>query len=340
MKKLIGIGSVMALGMAAVACGETPAESSSSTLEVTGTVDQRLRTLDNASAVAIGSDGRTYSAYLKSNGGFRLSLPVGHTYRVLIANSTANGELRQIGHLVNQTSAGKEDEIAVKAGGRLNLGTLRPAGSTSTGVKTACDCDEPAGGGKGGSADEKYPSDKYPSKDGANEKYPSDDEESSGDSKSGGGKGEADDDYESKPSDNAKDKICDDSADVELEPTNKPGDACAKGSSGKSAPKPVKKSCSTKDADKDGKDDVEPGAKDGTSPDKSGSSGGYPEKTGTGSKDPGAEPDPKGGSSGGSCNTCAPPPTSCNCSAQCGSGSCVASKCVAPPSSGGTKPSK
>lgn len=326
MKKLIGIGSVMALGMAAVACGETPAESSSSTLEVTGTVDQRLRTLDNASAVAIGSDGRTYSAYLKANGAFRLSLPVGHTYRVLIANSTANGELRQIGHLVNQTSAGKEDEIAVKDGGRLNLGTLRPAGSTSTGVKTACDCDEPSGGGKGGSADDDY-GDKYPSKGGADEKYPSDekspsDDDSKGgdsksgdaDGKSGGGKGDVDDDYASKPSDDAKDKICDDSADVELEPTNKPGDACAKGSSGKSAPMPVKKACST--------------------------AGGSPEKSGTGSKDPGTEPDPKGGSSGGSCSTCAPAPTSCNCSAQCGSGSCVASKCVASSSSGGSTPSK
>ncbi len=80
---------------------------------------------------------------------FRLDLPVGHVYRVLITNSTANGELRQIHHLVNQTSGGKTDEIAVKDGGTMKLGTLRPAAAAG-GVKPACDCDDPndKGGGK------------------------------------------------------------------------------------------------------------------------------------------------------------------------------------------------
>ena len=310
MKTLFGFGTVMTLAMAAVACGtpEAPASSSSS-LEVTGTVDTRLRTLDNASAVAIGSDGRTFSAYVKKNGSFKLNLPVGHVYRILIANSTMAGQLRTVGHLVNSTSSGRSDEIAVKQGGKMNLGALRPAGTSPSAVKTACDCDEGGYGDKGEPADEGGYGDKG---------EPADEK---GDVSEKG-----DDDYKSKPKDDDKDRICEDEADVELEAENGPGDKCKKSADDKAAPKPTKKSCSTKDADKDGKDDGEQSDKCGGVGAKCGGGGGEKpesdtgEAGGYGDKPEADQTEDKSPDSNGSCS----------CSLQCGKGSsCYASKCVA-----------
>ncbi|MDB4933503.1 MAG: hypothetical protein JWP87_475 [Labilithrix sp.] len=270
MKTMFGLGTVIALALAAVACGKA-AEPSSSTLEVTGKVDTQLRTLDNASALAIGSDGRTYSAYLQKNGAFRLELPVGNVYRIIFANSTMAGELRTIGHLVNSTSAGKFDEIAVKDGGTLYLGTVRPVGTSASSLKTACNCGST---GSGESSD----SDK------------SDSEADDDDDKSEGNDG----DFESKGKDGDEDRLCEDSSDVELEAENGPGDKCAKDSNDKDAPKPSKKSCSSKDDNHDGKDD-----------------------------------DDGDGDKAGSDSSSDTSSSSCTCSKQCGAGaSCVASKCT------------
>jgi hypothetical protein len=301
MKTLFGFGTVVALALSAVACSHDYAEASS-TLEVTGRVDTQLRALDNASAVAVGSDGRTYSSYIQTNGSFRLSLPVGNVYRILFANSTMAGELRTIGHLVNATSSGKSDELAVKEGGKLDIGAVRPAGSGSAGgVKTAtCGCDD-LGSGKGDpAADPKGDTGKGDvgkgdtgkgdvgkgdvSKDGA------DDDLTKGD-----------DDWKTKPKDADKDRLCDDDTDVELEAEHGPGDTCAKGGSDKAAPKITKKACVSKDLDKDGKDDD-----------------GY-DKSGSADK-PSAD-------------------TSCTCSSECGAGSsCAASKCSSDDGGSSSKP--
>jgi hypothetical protein len=321
MKTLFGFGTVMALAMAATACSKSA--DSAATLEVTGKVDTQLRTLDNASAIAIGSDGRTFSAYIQKNGSFRLSLPVGKVYRIIFANSTMNGELRTIGHLVNSTSNGKFDEIAVKDGGTMNLGVVRPVGTSTSALHTACNCGSTgssSGGGGGGSDGEKSGgSDKGGGSDnGGSDKSGGSDGESS-DSESGGG------DYETKDKDGDKDRLCEDSSDVELEAEHGPGDKCAKDSSSDSAPKPAKKSCSTKDDNHDGKDDDD-GEKGGGS----GSEGGG----GSGGDNAGSS-----GSSGSadSCSSCAPTPSSCKCSKQCGSGSsCVASKCTPDAAPSGT----
>lgn len=305
MKTLFGFGTVMALAMTAMACSKTPDASTSSTLEVTGTVNTRLRSLDNASAIAIGSDGRTFSAYIAKNGRFKLSLPVGHVYRIVVANSTMAGELRTVGHLVNPTSAGKADVIAVKRGGKLNLGTLKPAGAKSNTLHTACDC--------------------APSADGSSDKpAPAQDDSGYGDDKgsadpsgdkSVGDKGDpsddAGDDYKCVQKDADKDRVCEDSTDVELEADNAPGDQCAKDGDDEEAPQPTSKACTAKDADKDGKDDA-------PSPDKGeASGGGY----GGGADDKSAPSEDQPAS----------PPSSgaCKCSLECGpSASCVASKCV------------
>lgn len=157
MKTLFGYGAVMALAMTATACSKSA--DSPSTLEVTGKVDTQLRTLDNASAIAIASDGHTYAAYLQKNGAFHLSLPAGKVYRILFANSTAKGEHRTIGHLVNATSNGKFDEIAVKDGGTMNLGVVRPVGTSASALHTACKCDSP-GSSSGGGAEKSGGADK------------------------------------------------------------------------------------------------------------------------------------------------------------------------------------
>src|SRR6478672_426716 len=97
--KTLRLGVVAALATMAMACGKNP-DSSSDTLHVTGKVDGR--TLDNASALAIGSNGKTYSAYVQRSGKFALDLPAGHVYRIVIANSTMSGQLRTVGHLTNK----------------------------------------------------------------------------------------------------------------------------------------------------------------------------------------------------------------------------------------------
>ncbi len=329
MKTTIGFGSVLALAMTALACGK-PAPEASSTLKVSGAIDTRSQSLDNASAVAIGSDGRTFSAYLQRNGRFTLELPVGHVYRILIANSTMSGQLRPIGHLVNPTSRGKADVIAVKKGGSLNLGTLRPAGASSNALKVACDCpgekgDVPPSDGDKGSGDDGYGDKDDGYGDG---KTPTSEKDGDYGDKSGGDG----DDYKCQQKDEDKDRVCDSSSDVELEATNSPGDKCAMDDEDQEAPKPKGKACSTKDEDKDGKDDDS--SKGPPSDDGYGDKG-SPSDEGSGDKGSGD----KGGDDG-SCSACAPPPpSSCTCSAQCGKGaSCVASKCVAD-KSGGT-PSK
>jgi hypothetical protein len=264
MKTLFGFSTVVAFAMAAVACSNDYAEAPS-TLEVTGRVDTQLRAHDNATAVALGSDGRTYSSYIQTNGSFRLTLPVGNVYRIIFANSTMSGELRTIGHLVNETSSGKTDEIAVKEGGKLDIGSVRPAGSPSTstgGVKTACECDTDLGGKGDPDADPTkdgdITKDGDTTKDGSTKVTDSDDKDFS-----------KDDDYATKPKDGDKDRLCDDAMDVELKAEKGPGDKCAKGGSDKSAPKVVKKSCAVDKSDPVDKSDAvdKSGSTDKSSPD-------------------------------------------------------------------------
>jgi hypothetical protein len=330
--KTIGFGSALVLAMTALACGKPAPEASSSTLKVSGTVDRQSQALDNASAVAIGSDGRTFSAYLQRNGKFSLELPVGHVYRILITNSTMSGQLRPIGHLVNPTSRGKSHVIAVKNGGSLNLGTLRPAGSTSSSaLHTACDCPGEDPGGKGSGTGDKGSGTGTGDK-GSGDKSSDGDygDEKGGDDYGDGekGSGEEGDDFKCQQKDEDADRVCDSSSDVELEADHSPGDRCAKSEEDEDAPMPSGKACSGSD---DSKNPGKGGDDQGS--DSKGSDDGSGEKGGDAS---GGE---KGGDNG-SCSVCAP--TSCTCSAQCGSGStCVASHCTPDSSSEPSKtPSK
>jgi hypothetical protein len=130
------VGGVM---VAAGGCGSGETAS----IHVSGTVDPEARRLTGARAVATATSGRTYSAAIARSGRFALELPVGTTYRLVIANRTRSGQLRVVGHLVNPSALGTLHVIAVRREGELSLGRLRPAGASgppaagSSGIRTA-----------------------------------------------------------------------------------------------------------------------------------------------------------------------------------------------------------
>lgn len=294
MKRIV-IGSVMALAMAAVACGGGDKDSTGSNaanLKVSGTVDSAGRSLDNASAIAIGSDGRTFSAYLDRAGKFSLELPVGHVYRIIIANGTMSGGLHPVGHLVNATSRGNAEEIAVKEGGTMNLGRLHPAGTTTTAAPRSlhvlCGC----------SSDDDDASDQSPAED------------------------DSGDDYKTQQKDTDKDNLCDDaSSDVDLVAENAPGDKCAKDEDDEPAPKPAPKAC-TDDSSSSGND------KSGSSTSKSDPAeddSDWDTDEPTPSKDGSDEDDSSSPSKSSG--------DACSCSSQCGGESCIAGKCTGSSSS-------
>lgn len=316
--KALGFGTLIALAATLLACGNSTPETSKN-LTITGSVDTQTLALDNASAVAVGADGRTFSAYVKRSGKFTLDLPVGQVYRIIIANSTMLGELRPIGHMVNPTSRGTSALIAVKEGGTLALGTLRRAGTSSSGLHVTsknCNCNASGGGSDEDNADEE---------DDENDSVSDDDVDETHES-SGGGK----DDFKCKQKDDDKERICGSEADVELTPDNPPGDACA-AAPDEEGPEVRAVPCSSKDDNNDGKDDD----------DSVGSSDAQGGDNAQGGDDSGSESaTPDGSSCGGS--GCEPtPPKSCVCTKQCGTGSsCIASKCTpdAAPEGGSSPP--
>jgi hypothetical protein len=205
-----------AVGITAMGCASKT--DSPSTLHITGTVGQQSSALSGPRAVATSSDGRSFSAVLTKTGQFALDVPVGSTYRIVIANATRTGQLRVVGHLVNPTTHGTTDVIAVNGAGSLALGTLRPVGTLPM----------PAGAVHTMSVE---------SKDGA--------EQNDGtESKDGGESKESDDDG----------KLCQDGDDVELDAEHKPGPEL-EASRDSAKPKESGKSCDVHDTKHDGNDD-------------------------------------------------------------------------------------
>jgi hypothetical protein len=143
------IASLFAL----VACGSS--SSSEGTLTVRGTLGSSA-TVDNARAVAIGSDGKRHWAYLDRDGDFTLELPVGTSYRLLIANQLESGYQKTIGHLMIKTSDGRSEWIGANETGTINLGKLRTASSVATtgDTSTHTQCAACSGGGSEDEADE------------------------------------------------------------------------------------------------------------------------------------------------------------------------------------------
>ena len=97
--------------------------SSGPQLAVEGSVSQAVH-VDNARAVGIGTDGRTFWAYLDAQRGFTLRLPVGQSYRIVIANGREGGGEVIVGHLVLPAASGTTDWLGANAPGTVDLGTL------------------------------------------------------------------------------------------------------------------------------------------------------------------------------------------------------------------------
>ncbi len=74
------------------ACGGEPSSTSpEGKMVVTGTVSSRLP-VDNARVVAYADNGKRYWTYLDADRDFTLKLPVGQSFRVIIANQRAGGD--------------------------------------------------------------------------------------------------------------------------------------------------------------------------------------------------------------------------------------------------------
>jgi hypothetical protein len=93
-------------------------------LAVQGSVSQAV-SLDNARVIAIGSDGRTFWSYLDAQRDFTLFVPVGQSYRVVIASEQAGGLQVKAGHLVVQAASGATSWLGANQPGLVDLGVLQ-----------------------------------------------------------------------------------------------------------------------------------------------------------------------------------------------------------------------
>jgi hypothetical protein len=132
-----------------------------------GRVSQELTTTGTTNggklqAGAIGADGRSFWAPLDLRGDFKISVPVGKSYKVVVVQTTADGKASALAHLVITGPAGSTEWVAAKQQGTLRLGLLAAtasaaaAGTVSAGaVKTATFGvpTDSTGGGGGGTAD-------------------------------------------------------------------------------------------------------------------------------------------------------------------------------------------
>jgi hypothetical protein len=110
--------------LGATLAGCSGAGPSGPALVVQGTVSQALATND-ARAIAIGTDGRTFWTDLDAQRDFTLLLPVGQSYRIVIANAGASGPDQKIAHLVLQQSWGASLWLGANAAGSVDLGVLK-----------------------------------------------------------------------------------------------------------------------------------------------------------------------------------------------------------------------
>lgn len=140
-------GAATLLGMlGAAACGGSDATGQTTeTLTVQGTVAPSARKLDNARAVAMAENGHLYWAYLDARGDFSLKLPVGQSYRVVIANQLDSVYQRAIGHVVLADSDGTSSEwLGANQSGTVDLGTLglAPASQDPSVTHVQCGCSD------------------------------------------------------------------------------------------------------------------------------------------------------------------------------------------------------
>jgi hypothetical protein len=209
-----------ALVLTAAGCSEGRKEG---TLTVQGTLSARTRATDNTRAVAIADDGSQTWAYLDTHGDFSLDVPVGRSYRIVLANQLSGGGQRKIGHVVLGTANAPSEWLGANEPGTVDLGRLRLATTASTsGMKPLC------GGCGGGGDDDDHDDDRD---DEADEKSNHDDDHECRRDE-GPRKPRACDDCDDDDDDDRRARaddecdVCSDDDDKALKPSKEPGEKC------------------------------------------------------------------------------------------------------------------
>lgn len=205
-RTLLGVVGACVLS-ALVGCGAASSENTGS-VRLQATVARTDRALDNARAVAIASDGNKYWAYLDASGNFKLSLPAGKSYRVLIVNAQRSGVGRVAGHVVIATAGGTSRWIGLDAAGStIDLGNLRLVASSTGSLTTQSDGETSASSDTSSRSTDEHADDPETHSE-------AEDEE-----------GEHEDACTDHDGEDDVDETSDDD-DVELHPTKEPGERC------------------------------------------------------------------------------------------------------------------
>ncbi len=228
------LGGVL-MAVALVACGSDE-KKPDGRMTVQGSVAQSIA-VDNARAIAIGRDGRTFWTYLDAHRDFTLKLPVGQSYRILIANQLASGGQKTVARVVLDGADGKTVWVGANDAVTVDFGRLRVVSNTRTGLTTRCAaCD-----GDGADDDDDEDDDDDAEADGADSSDHSDDNACREDGKDGaepGGDGDSEEDDDGEERGEDEDcHVCTSGKPKEVQPSTKPGSECAERDSDKTASK-------------------------------------------------------------------------------------------------------
>lgn len=123
------LGFASILVAAALGCGSS--ESEPGIMTVQASLSTSSVVTDNARAVAIGDDGSRAWAYLDRYGDFTLELPVGQSYRLVIANQLDSGMQEKVGTVVFANERGETEWLGANEETTVNLGQLHLAEDVS-----------------------------------------------------------------------------------------------------------------------------------------------------------------------------------------------------------------
>jgi hypothetical protein len=320
MNRVVLMFGALIVGAGLVGCGDNSAPDAKGTLVVQGSVSSGL-SIDNGRVVAIGTNGRTFWSYLDKHGDFTLKLPVGQSYRILVANQRVSGGQQVLGRLMVPSKGSKTQWLGANEPGTVNLGTLRPTSLTS-GVQPKCSgCS--AGGDGGASAGDGESADDNGSAQGSDHENDSADHDDDnechekGEHGSDDGDNETDDDEGGSAGDDTD--VCSSGSTTDLEPSQSPdASKCEDKDSHEGEDYEENKACGGDNGSGSGSaDSADDGSDDSTGDSASGDN--------SGSADSAGSQDASSGTSGGKNEgeTCS---MTSDCSSTC---NCVASKCAA-----------
>ncbi len=112
------------LSLLALACSREPSEAED-VRTVEGKLSLRSYRVDNPVVIAETVDGHRYFSPIRYTGEFRLSLPVGETMRLFLANTTVTGGYNAISQI--RWPLGDAEWAKLDRGSRVVLGLIEPA---------------------------------------------------------------------------------------------------------------------------------------------------------------------------------------------------------------------